>query len=110
MSIKLLGCMILASLGASVASAADPSESPGIIVTYGDLDLTRPSGQAVLNRRIARAVERLCPTSVPFVPREVVEATECRRDASDRANEAVHAAVAQAQQRALASRTQLAAH
>lgn len=108
MSIRLISCMILASLGASAAVASDP-EPFGIEVYFGDLDLTRPAGEAALHSRIARAVERLCPVATPFVPRSANEARRCRRQASARADEAVRSAVARAQQRVLARQTQLAA-
>ena len=110
MSIKLLGCMILAMSAATAATAADVPNPPSVEISFSDLDLTGAAGQAVLRHRIERAVERVCPRSTPFVPREEDETAQCRREALASASAAVSTAIAQAQQRSLAGRTQLAAH
>ena len=110
MSIKFLGCMILATFAATAATATDLPSLPSVEISYSDLDLTGPAGQAALRHRIERAVERVCPRSTPFVPREVGEAAQCRREALASASAVAATAIAQAQQRSLAGRTQLAAH
>ena len=53
-------------LAGMVPAAAQPPaqfrDRPTATVVYGDLDLSRPAGQAVLAGRIRRAADRLCAT------------------------------------------------
>lgn len=38
-----------------------PEDAPSMRVGYGDLDLSRAGGRAVLEQRIRLAIERVCP-------------------------------------------------
>ena len=63
----IVSALVLASaLAGPVPAAAQPplvvEGRPTAIVTYGDLDLSRPAGQAVLAARVRRAADRLCAT------------------------------------------------
>lgn len=58
--------VLVSALAGIVPAAAQPplvvEGRPTAIVTYGDLDLSRPAGQAVLAARVRRAADRLCAT------------------------------------------------
>ena len=63
---------------------AEPTQRSAIVRTY-DLDLTRPEGQAQLDRRIRITARRLCqPDGSPALWRRR-EAAECRMTAIARA-------------------------
>jgi UrcA family protein len=61
---KMLVAIASAALlcaAADTASAQAFSEADSVRVSYADLDLTRPSGRAVLEQRIKHAIKRVCP-------------------------------------------------
>ena len=51
---------VLASGLAAVRAAGDTSDLPQVVVKYGDLNLSRPQGAAVLYSRIAAAARIVC--------------------------------------------------
>jgi UrcA family protein len=55
----------IALLALILASAPAPARPPAGSVRYSDLDLATPAGIAMLDRRIDRAVERLCGAAYP---------------------------------------------
>ena len=64
-----------------VASAvvASPAEAqPSRMVSYGDLDLSSPAGQAALDRRIATAIRQVCGWAFPRDLQSTHEVQRCR--------------------------------
>jgi UrcA family protein len=58
---------------------AQPGGAPRVAVSYADLDLAKPGDRQVLQRRIAAAVDRVCPARA--APTELARAriyTMCR--------------------------------
>lgn len=60
----------LLTLAAGQAAAQADQGPPKASVSYADLDLSRPAGRAVLERRISVAVARVCPAP-PISPSEL---------------------------------------
>lgn len=60
---KLIIAMTTAALFATAipASAQPAPDAPKASVNYGDLNLSTPAGRAALDRRVERAVAKLCP-------------------------------------------------
>jgi UrcA family protein len=89
----------LATLTLMLAAAPapqDPVAAPATVsVRYHDLNLHTAAGQAELDRRIARAVNAVCPTPDLRVLHQV--------EASDNCREAATAAASKQRQVALAS-------
>ena len=60
--------LFIASAFAAVPAQAEPpilvEGQPTAIVGYGDLDLSRPAGQAALGGRVHRAAARLCASDM----------------------------------------------
>jgi len=73
-------------LVAGGARAEDPSAPRTAKVSYGDLDLSHAGGRAMLQRRIALAVRKVCP-EVPHPLRldDQIFYSECRKAAWDSA-------------------------
>jgi len=82
----------LASL-ALLTAVQDPA---AIRVSYADLNLATAAGQVELDRRIARAVEAVCPTPDLRVIRDVMAADACRATAQARVAEQRQVALATA--------------
>lgn len=55
----LIAGLILAAIGTSIARAAD-TDTPQVVVSYADLDVSRPEGVKVLYRRIQAAAASVC--------------------------------------------------
>lgn len=107
--VKLAALGPLATLVLSGAVTAAPAYEPAksMQVSYAGLDLTKPAGQAELDRRIARAVNTVCDfgTTSPLVMR--AEIRKCRAYAWQNAKarrEAVVTAAIEAGRTQLASR------
>jgi UrcA family protein len=82
----ILSALSLVAAGPALAASPPPSET----VSYRDLDLTRPEGRAMLDRRIERAIRGLCS---PQVGRDTFyDFTEGRRCARLARAEARHGA------------------
>ena len=61
------------------AAAQAQSDIPSTKVSYADLDLSRASGRQVLERRVERAVARVCPSRpLPSELRRQKTYRECR--------------------------------
>jgi UrcA family protein len=86
----------LALLAAPAPQAVAPESPATLHVRHADLDLSRPADRAEFDRRIARAVEKVCPT------RQIGEATRslaglrCRAETEARVAPQRSRAVAQA--------------
>jgi UrcA family protein len=57
--LSLLAASFL-TLAIAAPGVAQTPETPSVIVSYGDLDLTSPEGSATLDRRIEAAAEKVC--------------------------------------------------
>jgi UrcA family protein len=59
---RVLSLLAASFLTLSIAApgVAATTETPSIVVPYGDLDLTSPDGAAALDRRIEAAAEKVC--------------------------------------------------
>jgi len=81
--------LVSAALAASVATppilAQGPVEAPTAHVSYADLNLRTEEGVAKLDRRIHRAVTRLCAAEGIAALRARVQIRKCRETASLRA-------------------------
>ncbi|MBO9623556.1 MAG: UrcA family protein [Sphingomonas sp.] len=64
MSKPLIALAFLAA-AAATPSVAAPQTSAAARVSYADLDLARPADRKILDRRVTRAAEKLCPPLVP---------------------------------------------
>jgi UrcA family protein len=83
--------MISAIAGAAAAPMMAPSSAraaPEIIVKVGDLDLTTPKDQAILEHRLDKAARELC-AHVMFLGTRVPNVTYCRMDVRAEAKEAL---------------------
>lgn len=65
------------------AAAQTQPTAPSVRVNYADLDLSRPSGRHLLDWRIARAVERVCPPMHRELERSM-QARACQKEARAR--------------------------
>jgi UrcA family protein len=76
-----------AVLGLSAAhAAAQTDDAPKATVSYADLDLSSVPGRAALERRIERAVDRVCPEQpAPFQLGEQKAFRACHASALDKA-------------------------
>lgn len=106
---KLMAKMAtLIALGLVAAPVAVQAEDAMIVtkaeVKYRDLDLTRASHQAKLDKRIAYAVTKVCGQASPSTLSLNADIAKCRADALQGAKSSARVAIAEAQQqRALAS-------
>ena len=82
-----------------VASAvvASPAPAETRIVSYADLDLNSPSGQAVLDQRIHSAIVQVCGGAYPADLQGRREVRRCREQAAATATAQRNDALAQAQ-------------
>ena len=72
----------LSLLFAAAPAAQDPVAAPApVSVRYHDLNLRTAAGQAELDRRIARAVNAVCPTPDLRVLHQVQASDNCRKAA-----------------------------
>lgn len=75
----------LALLAAAVA-AQSPAAPASVAVSYADLDLSRPAGVAVLDRRLARAADAVCGVPDARDLRAAIATRACRTAALTAAN------------------------
>ena len=59
--LAIAAATVLATV-AGHAAAQDSSDARTVAVSYADLDLSRASGRATMERRIESAVQHVCPT------------------------------------------------
>lgn len=79
----------LSLLLSPLAVQAQPQESAHVVrVSYADLDLSRAAGRTALDRRIDRALDRLCPTDRPGYLTQSPEALRCQAVARQQVAEA----------------------
>jgi UrcA family protein len=86
--------LFVAAVALASPLAAKAQHAPQIAVSYADLDLTTPGGQAALNSRIERAVRNLCPADpgLAELSRHGI-ATKCFSDTRIRVSQRVADAV-----------------
>lgn len=71
--------LLLAGLPAIASAQYAPAEAPrDVHVTYHDLDLHSAAGIAVLDRRLSRAVSRVCPDDASTDVASRLAAARCR--------------------------------
>lgn len=79
--------IVMAALASAVVTTPVAAEVVSISVPFGDLDLSRRSGAAALERRVEDAIERLCGRR-GLRPRYTIEAErECVKAARTSADE-----------------------
>lgn len=74
---KQLLLMAALCLGLSAPARAEPAAAPRVRVPYGDLNLARPSDIHRLNRRLAGAIDRVCPDMASTAPETRMAARRC---------------------------------
>lgn len=62
----------------ATVAAVQPASAETRIVSYADLDLSSPQGQAALDRRIEHAVRQVCGRPFPTNLQSREEVEECR--------------------------------
>jgi UrcA family protein len=88
--------LFLASLAAgpaALAARADEQTGPSAIVRIDDLDLTSPAGRATLDRRVKRAVNRVCSVAGPTRPTDFDAVSACRDQALNDASRQIQLAL-----------------
>ena len=73
---SLIPIVLIASLASANPAQADHGTRT---VSYADLDLTSPAGQAAFDRRIANAVRQVCGRAFPVDLQSQRQIDECRR-------------------------------
>jgi len=74
----------LAIVAAPAVQTAPAERAPTVLVAHADLDLSRPAGRARLDRRIARALDKVCPDREPGEIARTLAAARCRAEAKAR--------------------------
>lgn len=81
--------MISAIVGATPMILPSPARAaPDIVVKVGDLDLSTPKDQAILQQRLDKAARELCQ-QVHFIGTRVPNVFYCRLDVREEAKEAL---------------------
>lgn len=87
--------LALALISAPTALARDVEPPPRAAVSYADLEIASPAGQAVFERRLASAIKRVCGTnSVPTLLYEKRRIRKCHKELSAAATRDFDIAVA----------------
>jgi UrcA family protein len=88
MTLKTAALLVAAigALGSAVPAAAGPAQSPtataaGQRISYADLDLLSPDGQAELQRRVDRAAWLVCQQNPNDARRAPRADSQCYREA-----------------------------
>lgn len=92
----MLNLLTFLALLAAPTPQAVPAEPPIRHVSVADLDLSRPADRAKLDRRIARAVESVCPTKQIGESTRSLAGLRCRAETQARVAPQRSRAVAQA--------------
>ena len=71
---------MLSTLALFLAPVA-ANDGPGARVSYAGLDLASPAGRAEFERRIDRALDKVCPAAPTRLLAEVQAVRRCRTDA-----------------------------
>jgi len=61
----LVASSLICSLAGLAQASTDLAETKSVVVTYGDLDLTREADQATLHARLRSAARRVCGRLTP---------------------------------------------
>jgi UrcA family protein len=93
----------LAALAAPGPQTTAADRALSIAVRHSDLKLARAKDREILDRRIARAVEKLCPTIQTGQSTPALAGLRCRRETLARLTPQRNRAVAQATAPALLS-------
>jgi UrcA family protein len=81
----MLNSLTFLALLVASAPQAVPTEAPATRhVRHTDLDLSRPADRAELDRRIARAVEKVCPTKQIGESTRSLAGLRCRAETTAR--------------------------
>jgi len=91
----LISLALILSPAALPLAAQAQTNQASVHVSYADLDLTRAVGRATLDRRLARAVERVCPTERPGYLTPSPDALRCQAATRQQVIEARQQALAQ---------------
>ena len=75
---KVIRSLIPIVLVAAAAAASPARAESSRIVSFADLDLTSPAGQAALDRRINSAVRQICGRSYPIDLQSHNQVRQCR--------------------------------
>lgn len=75
----MLKTILAAALVAAATPALAQDPAPRIAVAYADLNLNTAGGVAELDRRIDRAVDRVCPDAIGPYIQEIRAAAKCRK-------------------------------
>lgn len=86
---------VLAALAAPAPQTA-PDRAPSVTVRHSDLNLARAKDREIFDRRIARAIEKLCPLTQTGQSTRSLAGLHCRRDTLARVTRQRDRAVAQA--------------
>lgn len=86
---------VLAALGAP-APQTTVDRAPSVVVRHSDLNLARASDRKIFDRRIARAVKKLCPITQTGQSVPTLAGLHCRRDTLARVARQRDHAIAQA--------------
>jgi UrcA family protein len=70
--------LILSPAVVPLVAKAQQAEAGVVRVSYADLDLSRASDRAVLDRRLDKAVAQLCPTDRPGYLTQAPDALRCQ--------------------------------
>jgi UrcA family protein len=62
----------------ATVAAANPAHAQTQIISYADLDLTSPAGQAALDSRIQSAVRQVCGRAYPIDLQSQRDVARCR--------------------------------
>lgn len=93
----MLNLLIFAAFLAAPAPQAVPPENPATLrVRHVDLDLSRSADRAEFDRRISRAVEKVCPTRQAGDRMPSLAGLRCRAETQARVAPQRSRAVAQA--------------
>lgn len=81
----MLNLLTFVAFLAAPSPQAVPAETPATLrVRHVDLDLSRSADRAELDRRIARAVEKVCPTRQPGDRMPSLAGLRCRAETEAR--------------------------
>lgn len=75
-----LGLVILGLASFGIANPVLAGDNDSRIVSYADLDLTTPAGQATLDGRLQAAVRQVCGRAFPRDLHSVKAVRNCRAD------------------------------
>lgn len=80
MNVRSTFLALAVTLAAAAIAVATPAaaQTESVTIGYGDLNLARPAGRAVLSQRIDGAARQLCGVSSPLELKRVALGRTCR--------------------------------